>query len=187
MILTLSEDVFYIISNLLSKTSFLRCSIKVPYKGGWSPPENERQILKHRPKMLLPLGNRYPSEMMAPETWQGWKELEESLSPSTMRDEIRLTRILIQYCDTRDEKVLDELKEWFAEMDEVQRTCMANSVFRRAKFAVGTELSGMDLFEPLRDLYHVVREYDLPTKSEYDHPAKSKNGRPDLHKLGLFE
>ena len=60
---------------------------------------------------LINIGNRYPGAPNAPETWQGWKELEDSITPSTMRDEIRLTRILIQYCDTEDDAVLKELKE----------------------------------------------------------------------------
>ena len=45
-----------------------------------------------------------------------------------MRDKIRLTRISIQYCDTKDDDVLNELKEWFGGMDEVQRTVMAKSI-----------------------------------------------------------
>jgi hypothetical protein len=107
------------------------------------------------------LGNRYPSDPNAPATWQGWRELEESITPSTMRDEIRLTRILIQYCDTRDVKVLDELKEWFAGMNEVQRACMAKSICDRAKNCHGT-----DLLVPFRDLYKTIREYDIAAKPD---------------------
>jgi len=91
---------------------------------------NER-FIKVRDKEYFPYfflrhGNRKPGDPVCPETWQGWKELEESLSPSTMRDEIRMVRILIQYCDTEDEAVLQELKDWFADMNELQRTVMAN-------------------------------------------------------------
>ena len=111
----------------------------------------------YSPWLFIRLGNRYPSDPNAPETWQGWKELEESISPSTMRDEIRLTRILIQYCDTRDEKVLDELKEWFADMNEVQRACMAISV-------IGHLEEDSVLSVPSRDLINVVREYAISDK-----------------------
>ena len=109
------------------------------------------QLSGHRltPWHFVRLGNRYPSDPNAPETWQGWKELEESISESTMRDEIRLTRMLIQYCDTKDEKVLEELKAWFAEMNEVQRTCMAASILNRGRH---------ELLASFRELYEVVRE-----------------------------
>ena len=91
-----------------------------------------------------------------------------------MRDEIRLTRILIQYCDTKDEQVLEELKTWFTEMNEVQRICMAKSVCDRAKGTYGSEL-----LIPFRDLYKAVREYDLAAKSD------SETER--LKQLGLLE
>ncbi len=119
-------------------------------------------------------GNRYPGPPNTPETWQGWKELEESITPSTMRDEIRLTRILIQYCDTKDEKVLDELKEWFVGMNEIQRTCMAKSICDRARGCYGTEL-----LAPFRELYKAIREYDIAAKSESETEF--------LQKLGLIE
>jgi len=93
-------------------------------------PSNERFIKvrngEYYPYLFLRHGNRKPGDPVCPETWQGWKELEDSLSPSTMRDEIHMTRILIQYCDTEDEAVLQELKDWFADMNELQRIVMAN-------------------------------------------------------------
>ena len=109
-----------------------------------------------------------------PPAAQRWKELEESLPSGVMLDEIRLTRMLIQYCDTKDKKVLEELKKWFSEMNEVQRTCMAKSVLNRARgtFDHDTELT-------LRDLYHAIREYDISAKSESE--AKY------LKQLGLLE
>jgi len=112
------------------------------------------------PYDFLRRGNRKPGDPVCPATWQGWKELEDSLSPSTMQDEIRLTRIIIQYCDTQDEKVLTELKEWFADMNELQRWSMIYSIWEREG------LSRMkDALNPsFRDVYHAIREYDnLPT------------------------
>ena len=105
-------------------------------------------------------GNRYPSDTNAPTTWKEWQELEESIVPSTMRDEIRLTRMLIQYYVTEDKAVLDELKEWFAGMNEVQRTCMARSVWNRQ---VGW--THCEPFLPAIDeLYRVISEYDITAK-----------------------
>ena len=133
--------------------------LKVPPKGFRK--ESESKILGHSPWQFINLGNRYPSDPNAPETWQGWKELEESITPSTMRDEIRLTRILIQYCDTRDAEILEELKTWFAEMNETQRICMARAIRVRANRPVSNPL-----FIPFRDLYRTILEYDVATKSD---------------------
>jgi len=107
---------------------------------------------------FIVLGNRYPGDPNAPETWQGWKELEESLTPSTMRDEIRLTRILIQYCDTEDDAVLKELKDWFDGMNEVQRTVMVLSLRNRYNDCRLKEQKLLPLF---REVYKAVREYDV--------------------------
>ena len=124
-------------------------------------PKSVFTLIDRPPWVFIRLGNRYPGPPNIPKTWQSWKELEESITPSTMRDEIRLTRIIIQYCDTKDTKVLEELKEWFAGMNEIQRTCMAKSVRDRTSGSTGTEW-----LAPYRDLYKTIREYDLAAKSE---------------------
>ena len=126
------------------------------------------------PWYFVRLGNRYPGDPNAPETWQGWKELEESITPSTMRDEIRLTRILIQYCDTKDKKVLDELKTWFDDMNEIQRVCMAKSIRDRAEHTYGT-----DLLPQFCEIYKTIREYDVV-------PIPESN-QQHLRNLGLIE
>jgi len=113
-------------------------------------------------------GNDYPNYPYAPKTWEGWKELEESITPSTMRDDIRLTRIVIQYCDTIDEKVLDELKEWFSDMNEIQRVVMAKSLRERIKRSCWSYslYENRALLVPFRDLYRTIREYDMTVKPE---------------------
>ena len=107
------------------------------------------------PFIFLRQGNRKPGDPVCPMTWQGWKELEESLSPSTMRDEIRMTRILIQYCDTEDKAVLKELKDWFATMNEVQRTVMARLLHDRID-----EYSSK-CPPQFWDVYYAINEYDV--------------------------
>jgi len=109
------------------------------------------------------LGNRYPSDPNAPSTWQGWEKLENSLTPSTMRDEIRLTRILIQYCNTKDTKVLTELKEWFEGMNVIQRTVMAKRIRDHAAGCYGNDA----LLLQYRNIYRAIRKYDTAGKSEY--------------------
>jgi len=119
-------------------------------------------------------GNRYPGDPNAPTTWQGWKELEESITPSTMRDEIRLTRMVIQFCDTRDAKVLDELKNWFDGMNEVQRTVMAKSIRDRAEHTYGEKL-----LPQFGEIYQTIREFDVV-------PIPESNEK-HLRNLGLLE
>ncbi|MGL6196997.1 MAG: hypothetical protein ACRC2T_19465, partial [Thermoguttaceae bacterium] len=116
---------------------------------------------KHRLMHFQRIDNRYPGDPNCPETWQGWKELEESLTPSTMRDEIRLTRILIQYCDTEDEAVLTELKDWFKDMNEIQRTVMAKNICDLALHSCDTKL-----LEPYKKIYGAIKEYDIAAKSD---------------------
>jgi hypothetical protein len=114
--------------------------------------------------------------------------------PSTMRDEIRLMRILIQYCDTTNEAVLMELKEWFGGMNEVQRVCMARSLRELAQDSrhIGSGYLGRSnvsdpkeqyradfIFPMLCEIYKMVREYDVEPITK-DHKAY-------LRDLGLIE
>ena len=78
-----------------------------------------------------------------------------------MRDEIHLTRILIQYYDTEDAQVLAELKEWFANMNEVQRTVMAEYI--RDKYA---HFRNIKMLEPYKKIYAAIKQYDTADKSE---------------------
>jgi len=129
---------------------------------------------EYSPWDFITLGNRCPGDPNAPETWQGWKKLEESLTSSTMRDEIRLTRILIQYSATKQASVLKELKEWFTDMNEIQRTVMAKSLRDRAANTYGTKL-----LPQFREVYKAIREYDVV--------AVPESGKERLRTLGLIE
>lgn len=133
------------------------------HHGGWLPKSEVIRVHgeEYSQWHFIRLGNRFPADPNAPETWQGWKELEESITPSTMRDEIRLTRILIQYCDTDDAKVLMELEDWFVGMNQVQRTVMAKNIGDLAWDTRGTKL-----FEPFKKIYAVVKKYDIAAKSD---------------------
>ena len=63
-----------------------------------------------------------------PTTVEGWRDLETSLVPSAMRDEVRLARLRLEYFATRDpdeaRKVKKEYDEWLASLPEVQRDVM---------------------------------------------------------------
>ncbi|MDR2171055.1 MAG: hypothetical protein LBP59_13005 [Planctomycetaceae bacterium] len=89
------------------------------------------QHLNYSLFQFVRIGNRYPGYPNLPSDWQGWKKLEESFGASTLRDEIRWTRVCLQYCTTGDEKVLDELKSWLDKMNPIQRTVMVNNYFHK--------------------------------------------------------
>ena len=119
---------------------------------------NEQTPEEERRKLIVAFHhNRYPTYPNAPITWQGWLELEESIAPSTMRDEIRMTRICIQYLQTRDDSVFEELKEWLGNMEEPQRTVMAYGVLMQAINCYGT-----NLLTPLGHVYRAIDEYYVP-------------------------
>ena len=139
---------------------------------------HRQKIMNHDFKYFIRTGNRYPGDPNAPETWQGWKELEDSLTSSTMKDEIRLTRIIIQYCDTGDEKVLDELKEWFDGMNEIQRVCMVKSIFDRMNLCgeLMAPEEAKSLIPFYQDLYNSIHEYDITAKPERVFELKKRHG-----------
>jgi len=112
------------------------------------------------PYLFLRQGNRKPGDPICLTTWQGWRELEDSLVPSTMRDEIRMVRILIQYCDTEDKAVLKELQEWFATMNEIQRTIMT-------ELLLGQILNrGSKILPQFGEVYYAISEYGARPVSE---------------------
>jgi hypothetical protein len=88
----------------------------------------EKLHLNYKPSFFLRPGNNYPGYPNLPKDWRGWRKLEESFCESTLRDEIRWTRICIQYCETKDEKVLEELKSWLEKMNPIQRAVMVNYI-----------------------------------------------------------
>ena len=69
-----------------------------------------------------------PSQHNVPTTIQGWRELERSLVPSTMRDEIQMTRMLLEYYDASgdaQDKKLAEIKAWLESLPPVQASILA--------------------------------------------------------------
>ena len=119
-------------------------------------PCNMINIQQHQiaPGAIRKARDRLPGDPNCPETWEGWKELEELLEPSTMRDEIRLTRMMIQYCDTEDPAVLDELTEWFSGMNEIQRAVMAENV----RWLPGN-FSDKDFYESMIKIRETLRPF----------------------------
>jgi hypothetical protein len=105
-----------------------RVTASIPFKRGHKSYLAITSKLQPQHYHFLRIGNRYPGYPNLPKDWRGWKELEESFCEGTLRDEIRWTRICIQYCETKDEKVLEELKSWLEKMNPIQRAVMVNYI-----------------------------------------------------------
>ena len=91
---------------------------------GWS---------RFNPWLFIPYGYRKPSIPNCPTTLDGWRELEAILAPSTMRDEIRLVRLQLEYYAADDgeatERAKEELISWLADRPVAQRATMTMGVF----------------------------------------------------------
>ena len=119
---------------------------------GWS---------KYNPWVFIPYGYRQPSIPNCPTTIEGWRELESSLAPSTMRDEIRLVRLQLEYYAASKgeatEKAKEELLAWLDGRPVAQRATMVYGLFKLpmpkyAEAKLGAKRRA--LLEALRDRAH---------------------------------
>lgn len=84
------------------------------------------------PWLFIRTGNRKPSDPNNPTTLSGWRYLEKSLEPSTCRDEIRLTRLQLEYYSSSSQQkrkeVKKELVDWLNSLPQTQRVSMVSSL-----------------------------------------------------------
>ncbi len=85
-------------------------------------------LRSYDPWLFIRVGNRKPSVPNNPRTLAGWRELEASLAPSTMRDEVRLTRLRLEYFAATDRDVVkyakSEYNDWLDKLPAPQRDVM---------------------------------------------------------------
>ncbi|MBP3558551.1 MAG: hypothetical protein J6K20_12740 [Thermoguttaceae bacterium] len=91
------------------------------------------------PWLFVRVGNRKPSDPNNPTTVDGWRRLEAEFAPSTLRDEITLTRLQIEYYDADEgeasDAALNSLVDWLSQRPEPQRVVLSQSLLsKRAKF-----------------------------------------------------
>ncbi|MBQ7110770.1 MAG: hypothetical protein IJO06_06080 [Thermoguttaceae bacterium] len=81
-------------------------------------------------------GNRKPSDPNNPTTLDGWRKLEAEFSPSTVRDEMTLTRLLLEYysaeMNEEEEAALRRLGAWLDSLDPAQRAAYKNAILAKA-------------------------------------------------------
>lgn len=80
---------------------------------------------RYDPWLFVRLGNRKPCDPNNPTTLNGWRKLEASLTPSTMRDEVRLVRLQLEYyCaepGVKSDLAKQELDQWLKSLPTPQQ------------------------------------------------------------------
>ena len=99
---------------------------------------------RYDPWLFVRVGNRKPSDPNNPTTLDGWRKLEAEFAPSTLRDEITLTRLQLEYYDAdkgeASDAALKTLIDWLSQRPEPQRVVLSQSLLsKRGKFR-GTPL-----------------------------------------------
>ena len=90
----------------------------------------------YRADAFTRIGARKPTLVDAPPTVDGWRRLEAEFAPSTLRDEIALTRLQLEYYDAPEgaasDAALEALVGWFKTRPEPQRAAWLFSLKLRA-------------------------------------------------------
>ena len=80
---------------------------------------------RYDPWLFVRLGNRKPCDPNNPTTLNGWRKQEASLTPSTMRDEVRLVRLQLEYyCaepGVKSDLAKQELAQWLKSLPTPQQ------------------------------------------------------------------
>lgn len=96
------------------------------------------------PWLFIRTGNRKPSDPNNPTTLKGWRELEAQLSPSVMRDEVRFTRLQLEYysssSQSKREEARKELVDWLHSLPQAQRVSMVSSLKSKENLFRNTKL-----------------------------------------------
>lgn len=99
---------------------------------------------KYNPWLVVRYGNRKPAEPNNPKTLDDWRKLEAEFSPSTLRDEITLTRLQLEYYEAEDgEKTnaaLKALTAWLDALPGPQRAASVASITSRGWIVGGLKV-----------------------------------------------
>ncbi|MBQ7814614.1 MAG: hypothetical protein IJ387_09020 [Thermoguttaceae bacterium] len=86
-------------------------------------------------------GARKPSTPNNPTTLEGWRALEAEFAPSTLRDEITLTRLQLEYYDApqgeKSDAALQGLLDWLQNRPEPQRLVLTDFLLSRRDYFAG--------------------------------------------------
>jgi hypothetical protein len=112
------------------------------------------------PWSFIRLGYRKPSDSNCPTTIEGWRELESGLIPSTMRDEICLIRMQLEYYGTSDQATSDlkrkALGDWLKSLPESQQSVMISYLVDLSSWYQGKNTLRPKYIELLHELYDLL-------------------------------
>ena len=128
---------------------------------------------KYNVSSFVRLGNRKPSDPNSPTSLKGWRELEDSLAPSSMRDEIHLTCLLLEYYGSITDKGKAEssrkIADWLASLPDPQRVALSSYLVTGGEILCDESLKE-DYYKLTRAIYNLLdpsaqrvvyqREYD---------------------------
>ena len=118
---------------------------------------------KYNPWLVVRYGNRKPADPNNPTTLDGWRELEAEFSPSTLRDEITLTRLQLEYynaaTEAEAETALKTLVAWLDALPGPQRAAMIASITSR-RWIVGGLRVGMGRTPVDSDMQEIAPKYE---------------------------
>jgi hypothetical protein len=119
------------------------------------------------PWVFIRDGNRKPPAQICPTSAEGWLELEKQFQPSTLQDEIKWTRLLLEYFDSQNEtaqiKKRDEIVNWLKSLPSPQQMSMSSWIAERAIHGISVER----LPESIRAAYLELSKAVEPMTAHY--------------------
>ncbi len=117
--------------------------------------------LKYDPCRFTRTGFRKPSIPNNPTTLEGWRNLDDKMCDSTMRDEVRLTRLLLEYYsadETKTEQTKKELIDWLTSLPDPQRVVFLDFIVKEGVvYFYQTPFADKSL-DLLRDVFDLLPE-----------------------------
>ena len=106
------------------------------------------------PRAFVRFSFRKPNRPNAPRDLDGWRKLEAEFSPSTLRDEIVLTRLQLEYYDAPNgeasDAALQTLVDWLQSRPEPQRDVLTDFLLsQRWHFNVDIPINSFERKNPL--------------------------------------
>lgn len=114
---------------------------------------------KYNVSSFVRLGNRKPSDPNSPTSLKGWRELESSLAPSSIRDEIHLTCLLLEYYGSITDKGKAEssqkIADWLASLPDPQRVALSSYLVTDGESLCDESLKE-DYYKLTRAIYNLL-------------------------------
>ncbi len=134
---------------------------KKVWKGNGKESTNQISLglSKYNPSTFIRLGNRKPSEPNCPTSLNGWRELEDCLAPSSIRDEIHLTCLLLEYYSSITDKGEAEssrkITDWLASLSAPQRVALSSYLVTDGEVLCDKDLKDK-YYKLTKSIYHLL-------------------------------